>query len=739
MNLSVIWKLQDLMTPVMSKVSKTAVDAQRVIERVNTRTANAFKKTRDSADSLNDKISFLEKYRNKLIIGVDDRDIRRANEGIARLNSQLDKVDQKNKRQQGLLGGFGGMKGMVAGLGLYHAGSAGMDALTRGMGIEQAEESFKYFTGSVEKAQGIIKQLEGFSKTYSMYKKVDLMRGAEVIADTFGADNVMKLTTATAKLAKGNTENYMGILTRLQQIKGTGYLQGDELMELLNRGVFGLQAEIARVKGISSAQFEKLKTAQKISYEDVEAALIRMTSAGGKYDKILDVVAKTSFGKWETIKNIVSTKSAEMGKDVMQGLSGAMDWVVRFLNNTAPITTAMSRLGVAFKPILNSIYRLLVAFGLISSKGDSVTNVVNTIAKVTNTAAWIIERLGATISWVIGIFEAFPFLKYVAGFLAINHAVRSIDFLQKGNMLLSFISKFNLIPVAVSAINTLTGAFRLLSTGMQFLWANPIGLIVLGVMALAGAVYYAWNNFEGFRRVVIQTWEGFKFLFSGAVELVQAAWAKIQPVFTTIGQYWRFVMTLIGTYVRIAWAIVSDRFNAIKETVSGVFTTLKGIVSGFWDWFVDKALKAIRLTAAIMTLGLSEVGIAGFNKFKTGYDRGAAVADKYEAARKAQEKAAPKKEGLFSKLSTPDFNMPAFSGGNAAGLGAGIGKATGITDAVNGSASKNVTINLNSKIADIYNTFSGSESPEDQAKKITDGVLMELNRILMTGNRLALE
>lgn len=63
------------------------------------------------------------------------------------------------------------------------------------------------------------------------------------------------------------------------------------------------------------------------------------------------------------------------------------------------------------------------------------------------------------------------------------------------------------IQLAATFTDLYTTAQWLLNAAMD---ANPITLIIIGVMALVGAVMYAWNKFSGFREAVIGVWESMK-------------------------------------------------------------------------------------------------------------------------------------------------------------------------------------------------------------------------------------
>jgi tape measure domain-containing protein len=739
MNLSVIWRLQDMMSPVMNRVSKSARTAQEVVERVNSRMANGFRTSANSVTGLREKIDALTKYRDGLRIGIDGSQIRQANAELAMLQSRLDRVDRTNARQSGtrgagLLGGVGGIKGLAAGYGLYQAGQSGIDAVGRGMDLQQSQIMLEAFVNNSTKAKDLMEKLNLYSQKYRVYDKSMLMEAASRMASTFGSDNILPLTNIIGKLALGNKDRFKGILGRLEQIKGTGYLQGDELNELMNQGVFGISEMIQKLKGITSQQFHKMKEAGLISYQDVLIAMTKMTSTGGLFNDKLEKMMSTAKGKWSTITGTIRTKVDEIVLKILPKLNKGMDWVIDFFQKSSPIGNAFNNLFSSFKPLLNGIFKIAQSFGLVSKNGDSVSKTIEFISNVVNRLAWVINAAGRAVDYIGGLFVKYPFLKYAAGFLAISYAVGAVkNKMLSFNTLLQSGELLSKLPFGFIA-----SGFSTIARAMGLLWANPVGLIVLGVVALSAAIYYAWQKSEDFRRVTIQTWEGLKYLWNGAVELVSIAWSKIAPVFTYIATGWRNVMVFLQNAAFIAWQYIVAKFDTITKPIVWAFEKAKPYISGFWDWFKDKAIMAVRGVAAVATFGLSEIGIGLFKKFKIGYDKGASVASQFEKSRNLSEKGKPKKGSFLSDFFSG--NIPGIAGklANAGDTGKG-GKTPGITDTVNGATSKNVTINLNSKIADINNYFNGNDGEEGIAKRLGDLVLMELNKVLLTGDRLAFE
>jgi len=112
--------------------------------------------------------------------------------------------------------------------------------------------------------------------------------------------------------------------------------------------------------------------------------------------------------------------------------------------------------------------------------------------------------------------------------------------------------------VAKVAIGALAATKWLLSAAFI---TSPIGWIVLGVGALAAAVVYCWNKFEGFRAVVMGVWEVMKGFGNMLKEFVLD---RIKGLLNGIGALGR----AIGKLFQRDW---SGAWDSAKEGVRGIF------------------------------------------------------------------------------------------------------------------------------------------------------------------------
>lgn len=218
--------------------------------------------------------------------------------------------------------------------------------------------------------------------------------------------------------------------------------------------------------------------------------------------------------------------------------------------------------------------------------------------------------------------------------------------------------------------------------------ANPIGLIIAGIVALGGIIYWAYNKFDWFRGGVMGAWEGLK-------------------------QFG----TLIKDYV-------IDRIKGLLTGIQGIGHALSlffaGKFSESWEAAKQGAADLFGVTAAKNAYNNAyKVVDAG----KQGYKKG--MAD--FAAEKAKQKA-----------NTPGVEAAAPTAADfTAALNAGEGKgkkkksSSGLSDSVDGvsgNAGRNITINI-TKFFDniIVNTQTINEGIDNLEAKIEEAILRVVN------------
>ena len=198
-------------------------------------------------------------------------------------------------------------------------------------------------------------------------------------------------------------------------------------------------------------------------------------------------------------------------------------------------------------------------------------------------AAWLVNRIGG-----VG-----PALAIIAG---IRFAPAILAFGQLGLAIAATAARMVLFPVAalIASIATLIPTI----TSLSDVWAaldlimdaNPIGLIVLGLAALAAAgyeVYEHWDQIEILMSNVFTAIAGYAEMTRDKIELVmsnaftlvagyaEAARDKIELVMSN-------AFTLIAGYAEAARDRIVAAFGAARDWIEARFKALEGWVEGVW-------------------------------------------------------------------------------------------------------------------------------------------------------------
>ncbi|MEV6806713.1 peptidoglycan DD-metalloendopeptidase family protein [Streptomyces sp. NPDC051132] len=181
------------------------------------------------------------------------------------------------------------------------------------------------------------------------------------------------------------------------------------------------------------------------------------------------------------------------------------------------------------------------------------------------------------------------------------------------------------------------------------LTANPLALVVVGIVALVAAVIYAYENFESFRDVVQTAWDGIQ-------TAAQSAWEDfLQPIFQSI---WDAIKWVGDAFVALNEDVIVPAATGIGNAVSDLWTIfLWPFFQGFWDatkWVGDKfaalyddVIKPVVSNIADGASWLYEKGIKpAFDSIKTAIGL---VGEAFDGARKMIKSAWDQVAGIVAR------------------------------------------------------------------------------------------
>lgn len=287
------------------------------------------------------------------------------------------------------------------------------------------------------------------------------------------------------------------------------------------------------------------------------------------------------------------------GKESLGAIAPLLDSLDTVKDNLAMAANEMSYLGATEEEFKNRTRT--TASALITTK-NRVSELGITLGSVMLPAlVSFLEAVGPVISVVADFASKHQTLTTVivgslAGFMSLKVAGMGLAYI--GSLLSSvFYGARGILGLFVPAVRSATIASTALAAGSKLLtagqWllnaaltANPIGLVVVGVAALAGWFAYAYNEVGSFTGAISMMWDQLKAVVPG-LYVVEAAFTGtiqfIRDIFNGVSLYDAGV-NLLGT--------LSDGFMAAFDAFSGWFTSA-------WDWLMTPIGEDGELPAAL--------------------------------------------------------------------------------------------------------------------------------------------
>lgn len=251
--------------------------------------------------------------------------------------------------------------------------------------------------------------------------------------------------------------------------------------------------------------------------------------------------------------------------------------------------------------------------GGLSKASDKITAVTGSItgriSEVGNALTTTKELIGGDDAWGAGAIDT------------LNNALGTATPLLEGMNAAAVLASAGANAIALGT-KAAAAAQRLWNLAMT---ANPIGLVVTAIAALAAGIIYAYNHSETFRKIVDAAWAAIKVAAEAVVKwFMDTAWPLLKRVWEGIGDGWSWLVTKAGE----VWTGVKEKFTAIVDFVKGMPSAITNAAKGMWDglknglvtvlnWIGDK-WNAVADTLSIEVGGTKISAIPHMPKFDGG-------------------------------------------------------------------------------------------------------------------------
>lgn len=180
--------------------------------------------------------------------------------------------------------------------------TAGIGVVTRlGMDAEKTATAFNVLVGNEAKAARMLGEINKYADE-TLWDRAGTQEAAKTMLG-FGVstESVVKDLKMLGDVAMGDKNKLQQLALVFGQISAAGKLQGQDLLQLINAGYNPL-LDISALTGKSVATLKDEMSKGLITFDMVQAAFERATGEGGKFNRMTEQIAQTSYGAFEQLK-----------------------------------------------------------------------------------------------------------------------------------------------------------------------------------------------------------------------------------------------------------------------------------------------------------------------------------------------------------------------------------------------------------------------------------------------------
>lgn len=189
----------------------------------------------------------------------------------------------------------------------------------------------------------------------SPYTTLELTRTAKGLAAyDIETKDLIKDTKMLGDVAAATGVDIQRLVLAYGQVKTATWLKGQEARQFSEAGVPILRALANRYsategRNVTAREVQERMSNRQISFEDVQAALRAMTEEGGKFYNMQEIIAETTYGKIQKIKDAWQQGFEQMsnGGTINSLIHGFLDTVVKIAKNINGIVPHLLTIGTA--------------------------------------------------------------------------------------------------------------------------------------------------------------------------------------------------------------------------------------------------------------------------------------------------------------------------------------------------------------------------------------------------------
>ena len=286
--------------------------------------------------------------------------------------------------------------------------SAGIGAVTKlGMETEKTATAFRVLAGSEATSTKLLGELNKYADE-TVWNRPEIQEAAKTMMG-FGVstETVSKDLKMLGDVAMGDKNKLQSLALVFGQISSAGKLQGQDLLQLINAGYNPL-LDISELTGKSVATLKDEMSKGAISADLVRKAFEKATGPGGKFNNMIDSMAKTVPGAFDQLKGKASAGLLRIYDIIQPYLIPAFQLMGRVLENIFGVLEGvlnfLAKYGQWLLPVVAAItaYNIAANTSIMVLKGWIVLQKILNVVMSLNPIGLVIAGVAA-LAAIIGV------------------------------------------------------------------------------------------------------------------------------------------------------------------------------------------------------------------------------------------------------------------------------------------------------------------------------------------------
>lgn len=260
--------------------------------------------------------------------------------------------------------------------------------------IESLEKSFGILAGTVQ-GKKLFEEIKDFAVKTPMTMPA-LAKGAQtLLAFNYEAEKVMPILRAIGDISMGNEQKFNSLVLAFSQMSSTGKLMGQDLLQMINAG-FNPLAVISEQTGKSIGVLKEEMAAGAISADMITKAFMDATSAGGKFNGMLEQQSKGIEGSISNLEGAIQDMFNELGEKSQDVITGSIQSITSLVQNYEKVGRVIVELiatygaykatVITLSTIENLRYQATLAQMAGMTKMQAITDILRTKTEALNIA-----------------------------------------------------------------------------------------------------------------------------------------------------------------------------------------------------------------------------------------------------------------------------------------------------------------------------------------------------------------